>query len=71
MCSRSDTVAPAQLPTEVSEGSECEGESGGIKLPRSQSERLLAINKEHVAQERELREKYHDLVNIFHCFAVH
>lgn len=52
------------LPTEMSEGSECEGESLAMKLPRSQSERLLAVNREQITQERELREKYHDLVNI-------
>lgn len=51
------------MPTEVSEGSECEGDAVTMRLPRSQSERLLAINREHVAQERELREKYHDLVS--------
>ncbi|CAH1173596.1 unnamed protein product [Phaedon cochleariae] len=31
-------------------------------LPRSHSERLLAVDREFVAQERELREKYHDAV---------
>ncbi|XP_076273295.1 phospholipase C at 21C isoform X3 [Rhynchophorus ferrugineus] len=31
-------------------------------LPRSQSERLLAINREFVSQEKELRERYHDLI---------
>lgn len=66
MCdSSSETVAPAPMPTEVSEGSECEGDAVAMRLPRSQSERLLAINREHVAQERELREKYHDLVSHF------
>lgn len=59
----SETVAPVPMPTEVSEGSECEGDAVAMRLPRSQSERLLAINREHVAQERELREKYHDLVS--------
>lgn len=29
-------------------------------LPRSQSERLLAVCKEHVQQERELQEKYYE-----------
>lgn len=29
-------------------------------LPRSQSERLLAVCKDHVLQERELQEKYHE-----------
>lgn len=31
-------------------------------LPRSQSERLLAINKDYMLQERELREKYHEII---------
>ncbi|KAG7213901.1 hypothetical protein KM043_003103 [Ampulex compressa] len=31
-------------------------------LPRSQSERLLAVCKAHVQQERELQEKYHESV---------
>lgn len=31
-------------------------------LPRSHSERLLAINKDFVMQEKELREKYHDAI---------
>lgn len=31
-------------------------------LPRSQSERFLSICKEHVIQEQELQEKYHDTV---------
>lgn len=31
-------------------------------LPRSQSERLLAVCKVHMQQERELQEKYHDSV---------
>jgi hypothetical protein len=30
------------------------------ELPRSQSERMLAVSKEHVLQERELQEKYHE-----------
>lgn len=31
-------------------------------LPRSHSERLLAICKEHVNQEKEIREKYHESI---------
>lgn len=31
-------------------------------LPRSHSERLLAANRDFVTQERELREKYHDII---------
>ncbi|KAG8225967.1 hypothetical protein J437_LFUL006196 [Ladona fulva] len=50
----------------TSESPECEGD--GISaprfqgLPRSHSERILALHKEHVGQERELREKYHEAV---------
>lgn len=52
------------------ESSECaenaesrEGNDGTLAprgLPRSQSERFLAICKAHVQQERELQEKYYD-----------
>lgn len=52
------------MPPENSEGSECEGESVALRLPRSQSERLLAAYREHIIQERELKEKYHELVMI-------
>ncbi|KAK5643289.1 hypothetical protein RI129_007134 [Pyrocoelia pectoralis] len=31
-------------------------------LPRSTSERLLAVNREFVIQEKELREKYHEII---------
>ncbi|XP_054262256.1 1-phosphatidylinositol 4,5-bisphosphate phosphodiesterase classes I and II [Macrosteles quadrilineatus] len=61
LSSKNISETPA-APSEVSEGSECEGESVAMRLPRSQSERLLAINREHIAQERELREKYHELI---------
>lgn len=51
----------------LAESSECtdlenrEGNGGAPKgLPRSQSERLLAVCKAHVQQERELQEKYYD-----------
>lgn len=52
----------------IAETSECSEETRetveGIPkgLPRSQSERLLAVYKEHVLQERELQEKYHEIV---------
>ncbi|XP_067009832.2 1-phosphatidylinositol 4,5-bisphosphate phosphodiesterase classes I and II [Anabrus simplex] len=49
-------------PNETSECSECEGDAVKHGLPRSQSERLLAVCKEHVTQERELQEKYHEMV---------
>ncbi|XP_017877981.1 1-phosphatidylinositol 4,5-bisphosphate phosphodiesterase classes I and II isoform X2 [Ceratina calcarata] len=51
----------------LAESSECadienrEGNGGTPRgLPRSQSERLLAVCKAHVQQERELQEKYYD-----------
>ncbi|KAI4492377.1 hypothetical protein M0804_002168 [Polistes exclamans] len=49
---------------ETSECSEMENREGveGRGLPRSQSERLLAVCKVHVQQERELQEKYHESV---------
>ncbi|XP_033226489.1 1-phosphatidylinositol 4,5-bisphosphate phosphodiesterase classes I and II isoform X2 [Belonocnema kinseyi] len=52
----------------LAETSECSEETRetaeGIPrgLPRSQSERLLAVYKEHVLQERELQEKYYEVV---------
>lgn len=39
-----------------------DGETDRPGLPRSHSERLLAISREHVHQERELREKYHEII---------
>lgn len=49
---------------EGSEVSESESETTKHSgLPRSHSERLLAVCKEHVTQERELQEKYHELVS--------
>lgn len=55
------------LPPETSECSELENREGseGLSrgLPRSQSERLLAVYKTHIQQERELKEKYHE--NVF------
>lgn len=55
----------------MAESSECpdlsenrEGNEGVPRgLPRSQSERFLAVCKAHVQQERELQEKYYD--NLF------
>ncbi|CAK9795098.1 1-phosphatidylinositol 4,5-bisphosphate phosphodiesterase classes I and II [Anthophora quadrimaculata] len=51
----------------LADSSECtdlenrEGNGGAPKgLPRSQSERLLAVCKAHVQQERELQEKYYE-----------
>lgn len=54
------TESPSSEPlTGIS--SETDGETERT-LPRSHSERLLTISKEHVQQERELREKYHDSI---------
>ncbi|XP_022179419.1 1-phosphatidylinositol 4,5-bisphosphate phosphodiesterase classes I and II [Myzus persicae] len=50
---------------DASESSECDTDNSTSSMPRmsrSQSERLLAIGKEHVVQERDLREKYHEIV---------
>lgn len=50
---------------DASESSECDTDNSTSSMPRmsrSQSERLLAIGKEHVLQERDLREKYHEIV---------
>ncbi|XP_076296651.1 phospholipase C at 21C isoform X1 [Lasioglossum baleicum] len=66
-CSFSSEVGLSTLA--LAETSECpdlenrEGNGGAPKgLPRSQSERLLAVCKAHVQQERELQEKYYDSV---------
>ncbi|KAI5710352.1 hypothetical protein M8J75_007946 [Diaphorina citri] len=50
--------------TETSECSESDGDVANTiaKLPRSQSERLLAVQKEHLAQEKDLQEKYHETI---------
>ncbi|KAK9508249.1 hypothetical protein O3M35_007949 [Rhynocoris fuscipes] len=34
----------------------------GRSIPRSRSERMLAVFKDHICQERELLEKYHELI---------
>ncbi|XP_012253501.2 1-phosphatidylinositol 4,5-bisphosphate phosphodiesterase classes I and II isoform X2 [Athalia rosae] len=60
----SEVGLSTQLLAETSECSEIESRDGveGIPrgLPRSQSERLLTVCKEHVLQEQELQEKYHE-----------
>ncbi|KAK0094870.1 hypothetical protein PV326_009715 [Microctonus aethiopoides] len=54
--SSSSTLTSVETP-------ECEDVDGSLRgLPRSQSERLLNICKEHVLEERDLQEKYHDIV---------
>ncbi|XP_078036358.1 phospholipase C at 21C isoform X2 [Augochlora pura] len=63
-CSFSSEVGLSTLA--LAETSECtdlenrEGNGGAKGLSRSQSERLLAVCKAHVQQERELQEKYYD-----------
>lgn len=55
--------ASAEPLTSVADGPETSGSDGEKpSIPRSHSERLLAINKEFVVQEKELREKYHEVV---------
>lgn len=56
----SPSVEPLTSATDTSESSP--GEPDRPSLPRSHSERLLAVNREFVLQERELREKYHDII---------
>lgn len=58
------TESPSVEPlTSVADNTETSpGETDRPSLPRSQSERLLAANREFVIQERELREKYHDVI---------
>ncbi|CAH0561313.1 unnamed protein product [Brassicogethes aeneus] len=58
------TESPSAEPlTSVADGPETSGSDGERPvLPRSHSERLLAINKEFVSQEKELREKYHEVI---------
>lgn len=58
------TESPSVEPlTSVADGPETSGgESDKPNLPRSHSERLLSINREFVIQEKDLREKYHEVV---------
>ncbi|XP_017771525.1 PREDICTED: 1-phosphatidylinositol 4,5-bisphosphate phosphodiesterase classes I and II [Nicrophorus vespilloides] len=58
------TESPSAEPlTTVADGADSSGEGDGRPtLPRSQSERLLAASREFVAQEKELREKYHEAI---------
>ncbi|KAJ8944413.1 hypothetical protein NQ318_023186, partial [Aromia moschata] len=58
------TESPSAEPlTSVADGPETSGSDGEKPtLPRSHSERLLAVNKEFVMQEKELREKYHEVI---------
>ncbi|XP_057656050.1 1-phosphatidylinositol 4,5-bisphosphate phosphodiesterase classes I and II [Diorhabda carinulata] len=56
----STSAEPLTSVTDGPENSGAEGEKPSI--PRSHSERLLAVNKEFVTQEKELREKYHDVI---------
>ncbi|XP_065158334.1 1-phosphatidylinositol 4,5-bisphosphate phosphodiesterase classes I and II [Atheta coriaria] len=57
------TESPSSEPlTSVADCPETSDGSERPILPRSQSERLLAANRDFVTQEKELREKYHDLI---------
>lgn len=58
------TESPSAEPlTSVTDGAETSGSNGEKPtLPRSHSERLLAINKEFMTQEKELREKFHEAI---------
>lgn len=58
------TESPSAEPlTSVTDGPESSGtDMEKPTIPRSRSERLLAINKEFVTQEKELREKYHEVI---------
>lgn len=58
------TESPSAEPlTTVADGPETSGSDGDKpSLPRSLSERFLAVNKDFVVQERELREKYHEII---------
>lgn len=48
--------------TEPNDSGECGADPSRHGLPRSHSERLLAVCKDHLTQERELQEKYHELM---------
>ncbi|KAL3266567.1 hypothetical protein HHI36_010733 [Cryptolaemus montrouzieri] len=57
------TESPSIEPlTDVADASETVDEERPTTLPRSHSERLLAINKDYMLQEQELREKYHEII---------
>ncbi|KAF2905741.1 hypothetical protein ILUMI_00434 [Ignelater luminosus] len=59
------TESPSAEPlTSVADGleSSSSAEVERPTLPRSTSERLLAANRDFVAQEKELREKYHEVI---------
>lgn len=49
--------------TELSEHHETETTVNSCKLPRSQSEKLLVMTKDYYYQEKELKEKYHEIVS--------
>lgn len=58
------TESPSIEPlTDVADAPETTEDEKPMALPRSQSERLLAINKDYMLQERELREKYHEIIS--------
>lgn len=45
------------------ENIETEDDGNTAKLSRTQSERLLSIAKEHYLKEKELKERYHEIVS--------
>lgn len=58
------TESPSVEPlTSVADSTETSAtETDRPTLPRSHSERLLAANREFILQEKELRDKYHDVI---------
>ncbi|KYB27786.1 1-phosphatidylinositol 4,5-bisphosphate phosphodiesterase classes I and II-like Protein [Tribolium castaneum] len=58
------TESPSVEPlTCVADGPETSsGDPDKPSLPRSHSERLLSVNRDFVCQEKELREKYHEVI---------
>ncbi|XP_066146775.1 1-phosphatidylinositol 4,5-bisphosphate phosphodiesterase classes I and II isoform X2 [Euwallacea fornicatus] len=60
----SPSVEPLTSVADEPEGATatCPDTSSEMGLPRSQSERLLSINKDFMTQEKELRERYFELI---------
>lgn len=58
------TESPSAEPlTSLADSSETSGnDTDRPTLPRSHSERLLAASRDFVLQEKELRDKYHDII---------
>lgn len=65
---RSDNIASSltHVTQDVPENPETESETPApptSRFSRSQSEKLLNANKEFIQQEKELKDKYHEIVN--------